>query len=414
MLMLGKQLTEEQRLTKAFADIIGEVDYAPVVGVLMVGKHMVVEHGTKGCYSAMTNGLDSWYSREFVSGLNDAELRFLILHEAYHVIYKHLTTYLWMYEENARVANMACDYSINLKLVDYDASTQRKGFIKMPKVGLLDVAYRDMDCVQIYKLLRDEANNGGGGSGQGQGQGQGQGDDNGETMDHHDWEGAQEMTQEERKEVERAVDEAIRQGNVLAGKLGSGGNRMLDDVLQAKVNWREVLREFATATCQGNDYSTWRRPNRRYIGMNVYLPSGISETVGELVVAIDTSGSIGGRELGQFLGEISAIAKAVRPQAVRLLYWDTEVCRDEYYTQDQLDSITTSTKPAGGGGTMVECVTEYMREKQIKPQAAIILTDGYLGGSWGTWHVPVLWCVLDNASATPNVGKTVHIESSTM
>ena len=122
----------------------------------------------------------------------------------------------------------------------------------------------------------------------------------------------------------------------------------------------------------------------------------------------------GGRELGQFLGEISAIAKAVRPQAVRLLYWDTEVCRDEYYTQDQLDSITTSTKPAGGGGTMVECVTEYMREKQIKPQAAIILTDGYLGGSWGTWHVPVLWCVLDNASATPNVGKTVHIESSTM
>ena len=411
MLMIGKQLTEEQRLTKAFADIIGETDYAPVVGVIMLGEHKVVEHGTRGCHTAMTNGLDSWYSREFTKGLIDAELRFLILHEAYHVIYKHLTTYEWMYRENPRLANMACDYSINLKLVDYDASTQRKGFIKMPKMGLLDVAYRGMDCVEIYKLLREEQENG---NGNGQSGGQGDGDGNGETLDQHDWESAQEMTEEERKEVERAVDEAIRQGNVLADKLGTGGNRMLDDVLEPKVNWREVLREFATATCQGNDYSTWRRPNRRYIGMNIYLPSGVSETVGELVIAIDASGSIGGRELGQFLGEISAIAKAVRPQGVRLLYWDTEVCRDEYYTQDQLDSITTSTKPAGGGGTMVECVTTYMREKQIKPQAAIILTDGYLGGSWGTWHVPTLWCILDNSSATPDVGKCVHIESTNM
>lgn len=426
MLMLGnKQLTEEQRLTKAFADIIGETEYAPVVGVLMLGEHKIVEDGFKGCRTAMTNGLDSWYSRTFVGTLNDAELRFLILHEAYHVIYKHLTTYLWMYEESARVANMACDYSINLKLVDYDATTQRVGFIKMPKVGLLDTAYRGMDCVEIYKLLREQGQGQGQGQGKGQGQGQGQGNGegegedgdgggNGETMDQHDWEGAQEMTEEERKEVERAVDEAVRQGNVLAGKLGSGGNRMLDEVLQAKVNWREVLREFANATCQGNDYSTWRRPNRRFIGMNIYLPSGISETVGELVIAIDASGSIGGRELGQFLGEISAIAKAVRPSGVRLLYWDTEVCRDEYYTQDQLDSIATSTKPAGGGGTMVECVTTYLREKQIKPQAAIILTDGYLGGSWGTWHVPTLWCILDNKSATSDVGKTVHIESTSM
>jgi predicted metal-dependent peptidase len=410
MLMIGKQLTEEQRLTKAFADIIGEVDYAPVVHVLMLGDHMIVEDGYKGCHTAMTNGLDSWYSREFVKGLNDAELRFLILHEAYHVIYKHLTTYLWMYEENARIANMACDYSINLKLVDYDATTSRKGFIKMPKVGLLDTDYRGMDCVQVYKLLqKDQDENGGNGGG-----GNGSGDDTGETLDQHDWESAKEMTDEEKKEIERAVDEALRQADVLAGKLGSGGNRMLADVLESKVNWRDVLREFATATCQGNDYSTWRRPNRRFIGMNIYLPSGISETVGELVIGFDTSGSIGAREQGQFLGEIAAIANAVRPSGVRILYWDTEVCRDEYYTQDQLDSIVTSTKPEGGGGTMVECVTTYMRERNIKPQAIVMLTDGYLGGTWGTWDAPILWCILDNKSTTPTVGKVVHIESSTM
>lgn len=413
MLMIGKQLTEEQRLTKAMADIIGNTNYIALAGVLMMGEHRIVEDGHKGCRTAMTNGKDVLYSRVFVGKLSDAEFRFLILHESYHMLYRHLTTYRHLYDENARRANMACDYVINLKLMDFDRETD-KGFISMPKVGLLDEKYRGMDSAQVYNMLKEDGDDGGSGKGQGQGQGQGGGMGDGETLDQHDWDGAEEMTPQEKKELERAIDEAIRQGALIAGKMGSGGARLLDDVLQSKVDWREALREFVSTTCAGNDYSTWRRPNRRFISANIYLPSGITETVGELVIAIDTSGSIGGRELSQFLGEVVAIAKAVRPQAVRLMYWDTSVCAVEYYLQDQLDDIVKSTKPAGGGGTMVECVPEYLHEKQIKPQAVIVLTDGYLGGSWGTWHAPVLWCVLDNTSARPGVGKTVHIESSSM
>ncbi len=414
MLMIGKSLTEEQRLTKAMADIIGNTNYIALAGILMMGEHTVVATGYKGCHTAMTNGVNAWYAREFVADLTDAELRFLILHESYHVLYKHLTTYRHLYDQDRRKANLACDYVINLKLVDFDRETER-GFISMPKVGVIDEQYRGMDSAQVYALLRSD-DNGGKGKGKGLGQGQGEADDgdDGETMDQHDWDGADELTPDEKKEIERAVDEAVRQGALIAGKMGSGGARLLDDVMQSKVDWREVLREFVSTTCAGNDYSTWRRPNRRYISAGIYLPSGISETVGELVIGIDASGSIGGRELSHFLGEVVAIAKAVRPSGVRLLYWDTEVCRAEYYSQDQLDGIVKSTKPVGGGGTMVECVTEYLREKQIKPQAAIILTDGYLGGSWGTWDVPVLWCVLDNKSAKPNNGKAVHIESSSM
>lgn len=413
MLMIGKQLTEEQRLTKAMADIIGNTNYIALAGVLMMGEHKIVEDGYRGCRTAMTNGKDVLYSRVFVGKLSDAEFRFLILHESYHMLYRHLTTYRHLYDENPRRANMACDYVINLKLIDFDRETDR-GFISMPKVGLLDEKYRGMDSAEVYNLLKEDGESGGGGSGQGQGQGQGEGMGDGETLDQHDWDGAEDMTPQEKKELERAIDEAIRQGALIAGKMGSGGARLLDDVLQSKVDWREALREFVSTTCSGSDYSTWRRPNRRFVSAGIYLPSGITETVGELVIAIDTSGSIGGRELSQFLGEVAAIAKAVRPQAVRLMYWDTSVCAVEYYLQDQLDDIVKSTKPAGGGGTMVECVPEYMREKQIKPQAVIVLTDGYLGGSWGTWHAPVLWCVLDNKSARPDVGKVVHIESNDM
>jgi len=416
MLMIGKTLTEEQRLTKATADIIGNQNYVALAGILMMGDHTIVASGYMGCRTAMTNGVNAWYAREFVAGLSDAELRFLILHESYHVLYKHLTTYLHLYEQNRYKANLACDYVINLKLIDFDRECGDNGFIVMPKVGVVDEQYRGMDSAQVYALLPDDEQGKGKGKGSGQGSGEaGDGDpSDGETMDQHDWEGAKELTPDERKEIERAVDEAVRQGALIAGKMGSGGARLLDDVLQSKIDWREVLREFVSTTCAGNDYSTWRRPNRRYISSGLYLPSGISETVGELVIAIDTSGSIGGRELATFLGEVVAIAKAVKPQAVRLLYWDTEVCASEYYGQDQLDDSVKATKPAGGGGTMVECVPVYLREEQIKPQAAIILTDGYLGGSWGVWHVPVLWCVLDNKNAKPDNGKAVHIESSDM
>ena len=145
--------------------------------------------------------------------------------------------------------------------------------------------------------------------------------------------------------------------------------------------------------------------------MGIIMPSGVSEKVEELVLAIDTSGSIGQRELSVFLSEVGSICDTVTPSCVRILYWDTEVCREEKYEIHELANITKSTKPSGGGGTMVECVPKYMAEHGIKPQATIILTDGYLGGSWGSWTCPTLWCILDNKGTNASVGKTVHVKS---
>lgn len=392
MLMLGKQLTVEQRLNKAVIDIMAEPHYYAIAPVLMIGDKSVCDKTP----TAYTNGRDEVYGRKFVESLNDAELRFLVLHEAYHKMYRHITTWRHLYEDNPRLANMACDYVINVKLVDGDNG---KKFIVMPKVGLLNTKYRDMDSAEVYHLLKkdDDDDEGGGGGG------------GGGSMDEHGWDDAQEMSDAEHKELEREIDKAIRQGVLSAGKMGSGGNRDLDGLLQPQVDWREVLREFVATTCTGNDYSTWRKPNRRYMSSGYYLPSGISESVGELVLAIDTSGSIGSKELSSFLSEVKAICDAVHPSKVRLLYWDTEVCRDEVYEQDELDRLTTSTKPAGGGGTTVECVPKYIAEHGIKPQAVVVLTDGYLGGSWGAWTTPVLWCIQNNKGARPSVGKYVHI-----
>jgi predicted metal-dependent peptidase len=430
MLMIGKPLNAQQRLMKAVVDIMSKDYFTALSGVLMALNQTVQPKDAKEkkTVTAMTNGLDVTYAEEFVDSLTDAEFRFLMLHEAYHCMYKHLITWDWMYDIDPSLANQACDHVINLKLLaateDADVG---KTFLSMPEGGLADPQFTGMDSAEVFNALRksnqqqqqpQQPNQSQQGQpqpsqGQGQGQpqpGQGQGQPK-QGFDDHDWEGAKALTDEEKAEIGRKMDEAVRQGALLAGKTGTGGNRDINELLEAKVRWQDALREYVHAICAGSDFSTWRRPNRRFVSAGIYLPSSISQTVGEVVIGIDTSGSIGGPELSQFLGECAGIFNSVRPEAVRLLYWDTQVCRDERYAQDQLDQITKSTKPAGGGGTSPSCVPQYMNANNIKPDVVVMLTDGYVGSDWGAnWPSPVVWCVVGNKSAEATTGKTIHVE----
>jgi predicted metal-dependent peptidase len=92
------------------------------------------------------------------------------------------------------------------------------------------------------------------------------------------------------------------------------------------------------------------------------------------------------------------------------MYWDTEICAHEKYERGDYEAIMSSTKPAGGGGTSAECIPKYIEQHKLNPECVIVLTDGYLGSDWGTWTVPVLWCIIDNATRTAPNGTTVHVE----
>ena len=400
MLSIGKQLTAEQRVSKAVYDIISNPKYVALAGVVMVGDRTVSDTVPTAC----TNGRDEIYGRAFVESLNDAELRFLILHEVYHKLYKHLTTWEWMYMKNANLANIACDHVINIKISDDNTD----GWAVMPAQGHRDYKYRDWDAARVFKDLCENSSPEDGEWGPDPQAQQG-------GFDEHDWEGAQELTDDEKRELARDIDEAIRQGAMVAGKVGDGSERdRFGELLEPQINWREVLREFIQNTCAGSDYSTWSRPNRRYVSSGYYMPSGISDQVGELVIAIDTSGSIGQTELTLFMSEIRQICQSLSPERIRVLYWDSAVRGDESYDVHELDNLPKATKPVGGGGTSVECVPNYIRDNNINPQACVVLTDGYVFGSWGQWDCPVLWCILDNKTAKPDTGKQVHIKSGDM
>jgi predicted metal-dependent peptidase len=424
-LIFGKQLTAEQRLEKATIKILSHKGkYEALTGILMYGDVTVDDTTPTAC----TDGKNEKYGRAFVGTLTDAELRFVRLHEVYHKMYRHLLIWRHLWKEDGALANQACDLVINCKLVDGDDG---EGFIVKPACGLLDPQYRGLDAGQVYNLLKkdkkeeEKEEKGEGEPGEGE---PGEGEPRvsrvkpgeskpgeskpgeGAGMDEHDWENADKRGSAEEQQISREIDDALRQGGILAGKTGSGGSRDVRELLQAKVDWREVLRDYLQQLVVGKDFTSWRRFNRRYLSQDMYMPAGVKEQVGEILIGIDTSGSIGGTFISQFLGEVKSICETLQPEKIRLVYWDTTVCREEVYLMHELDDLIRTTKPSGGGGTDPRCVTQYMEKNNVKPECIVMLTDGYVG-SWGdTWPAPVLWCILNNKAAVPSVGQAVHID----
>jgi predicted metal-dependent peptidase len=348
--------------------------------------------------TACTNGLDKRYSPAFVATLTDKQLRLLVLHENLHVSYRHMTVWRPLWKQDARRANIAADHFVNLSLVDSDAG---EGWLEMPTVGVMpEPKYRGWSVQMIFDDLGgDHPDDPDGGSGDGDGGG----------FDQHDWQAAQQMTEAEQNQLAEDVDRALRQGQMVAQArgLGKGGSALaVDDLLAPKVDWRRQLAEFVQDTCMGRDESTWRRPNRRYLADDVYMPSMEATSMGELVVALDTSGScFSGTVISRFASELAAIVERVRPSKVRVLYVDMEVHGEQVFEGGTF--ALTALKPEGGGGTDMTQVFKYISAKRYTPQAVVILTDGET--PYGTAPAyPVLWAITEKNIKAP-YGRTIHL-----
>jgi predicted metal-dependent peptidase len=387
-----QSLSALKRIERAHVELMAHKATMEYAGVIMVGKYRVDEDVPTAC----TNGIDCIYGKEFVESLPDGELRGVILHENLHKLFQH--TFLWkhLYEDNAKCANMACDYVINLIIKDIEKATN--GFVVLPKMGLLSERFRGMDSQEVFNILKQ---GGGGGGGE-------DGDEGAGGFDSHDWDTG-DLTQQEIEDHIKEVNQAIRQGQIHAGKMGGNLSREIGALLEPKVDWREQLRDFISSLSVGKDISTWQRVNRRWLQHDMYMPSTVSESMGRICIAIDTSGSIGGDDLNKFLTEVQGICANVSPELVDLLYWDTEVAAHEIYDRDKQDKLTQSTKPAGGGGTDPACIPVYIKERGIKPECVVVLTDGYVGG-WGKWEHPVLWCVVGGYKPNPPVGAVIYVD----
>mgnify|MGYP003333785647 FL=1 len=302
--VLKSKLPAEKRLELVHVSLMREKQFAFFAGLFMVGKTTIVE----GFPTAGTNGRDAWYGREFVDGLTDKELAFLVLHENMHKCYRHLTTWRNLYEKNRSLANSACDYVINIQLKDMDAHER---FIAMPTVrepgpnygkplGLIDERFRGMDAKQVFDILEKEQpprrRRGSGGVKCDQ-PGDGPVDeitdnesDSSEGFDEHDWKGAQEMSAQDQEELAREIEGALRQGGIYAGKVGGDMLRSVQEMIEPKVDWREVLQRFIRVSLKDRDAPSWHRAHRNYLWQDVILPSIMGKRMKHIVIMMDKIG----------------------------------------------------------------------------------------------------------------------------
>ena len=399
------EMTEEVRVKRGHIAMMKHPETALYSGVMMMGESSVEDSKI----TAYTDGYNKRYGRAFLAEMceEDAEVNALILHENLHIVLRHHIYGKDMFMENKELANYAADYVVNGIIM----AIKDKKLVKLPEGGLYDPRFDNMNMRQVYNILKDEQEEGGGGGGQPDPNGDpinGSGSGGGEyQFDEHDFDGN--MTDEEAKEMDNKIDRAIREGAILAGRLGVDLPRAITEMLEPHVDWRREFADYVSAACKGKDEYTWRKFNRRMLPNDLFLPTVEDETIGEIVVPIDTSGSIGQKELNEFASELVSIAELVQPEAIRIIWWDTKVHGEQLFT-DNYAQIGSMLKPKGGGGTRVSCVSEYINKKKIKAECVVVFTDGYLENDV-VWNIdsPTLWLVTENKHWTPPTGKMVFV-----
>lgn len=421
--------SEETRIKRGHITLMKHPDTALYSGVMLMGNNEVVD----GNFTAYTDGTNKRYARSFVKGIKeDSKLRGLILHENLHIALKHPVLGKNVFKENPKMANMAADFVVNDIIVNISAKTSNgENLVELPDGGLYHPMFHNWSFRQVYDYLKKNCKGGGGGSGGSGGSkdsdpsphGNGDSDSSSgslevdidgesfksDTLDEHAFEDS--ITPEQAKEMSDKIDKALREGGMLAGRLGSKIPRVIGELLEPKVDWKDVLRDFVSSATKGKDEFTWRRLNKRHLANDYYLPSVEDETIGEIIVAIDTSGSIGSRELNAFASELASICEMVNPEKVRVLWWDTNVHGEQVF-QENYQSIASLLKPKGGGGTHVSCVSDWLiKHPKVNAECVIVFTDGYVENDikWNI-NIPTLWLVTENRDFQAPKGKQVRME----
>ena len=383
-------LLAEQQISQAKVRLMNAPEWRWMAGILMMGETKFVSGKAARIPTAATDGLNETYNRDWLSKLDVEEVMFVVLHEGFHKMFRHLFVWRNLWDDNPRLANIACDVVINTQYL------HGKPGIKFVKGGVHMEEYADAmkwNAKSIFDDLKKK------GTGQGAGH------------DSHDWEAARDLTPAEAKELEKQIDAAIRQAS-LAGDMLNGMPRGIKEMLVPEVDWKSLLAEFVKTQCTGDDKHTWRRPHKTYLAHDLYLPTPYSDTVGKIMVAIDTSGSIGDEALSYFLGHCQHLVNEVNPDGVNIVWWGGGVVGVDSFERGNLNNLASAVKPIGGGGTDPSCIPAWIKKEKREYVAAVVLTDGEFDcNAVGHWDIPVLWLVVNNGdTGSIPVGVTVKVK----
>jgi predicted metal-dependent peptidase len=357
------------------------------------------------CGTAATDGRHFYYNSRFIKMLRPKEIEFLFGHEVLHCVYDHFGR---RGERDPQIWNIANDFCVNADLKEHNV-----GELITTVPCLYDAKYKGMSSEEVYddlmknakkisledllnKMLDEHLD--------------GEGDSEG---DGKEGKGRPKLSDEERRQIKDEIKEAMLAAAQTvdgAGNLPAGVKRLIKDLTEPKMNWRELLRMQLESTIK-SDY-TWMRASRRGWHMDAVMPGMKQDPMIDIAVAIDASGSIAETMLKDFLSEIQGIMDSFPAYRIHVVTFDTECYNPAQYDSDNLDSMCDY-EVSGGGGTDFDAVFRYLKENEIEPKRLVVFTDGYPFGSWGDEnYADTVWILHGTTTIVPPWGQYAYYDDA--
>ena len=358
------------------------------------------------CGTAATDGRHFYYNSRFIKMLKPKEIEFLFGHEVLHCVYDHFGR---RGDRDPQIWNIANDFCVNGDLVKHNVGE------KITTVPCLyDRKYDGFSSEEVYddlmknvqkinlgdlidKMLDEHLD--------------GEGDGDGE---EGEGKGRPKLSDAEKQQIRDEIKEAMLAAAATvdgAGNLPAGVKRLIQELTEPKMNWRELLRMQLESTIK-SDY-TWMRASRRGWHMDAVMPGMKLDPMIDIAVALDASGSISESMLKDFLGEIQGIMDSFPAYKIHVITFDTEAYNPAQYDSDNLDDICDY-EVKGGGGTDFDCIFTYLKENEIEPKRLVVFTDGYPFGSWGDEnYADTVWILHGTTSIVPPWGQHAYYDDAT-
>lgn len=389
----------QMSLTKARADMVFD---HPFFGAILLRLQMKKVDATPRFTTMGVDGYSIFYTQVFIDAQSHDQLMGVLAHEVMHVAMLHHTR---MGNRNHELWNIACDYAINENLL-------KAGF-KLPRPGCIDEKgeFQNMTAEAIYaKLLEDPDIQKQMAEGSGNGDGP-----KGELSHNGNISNDQIIAPPKGKELcaEQDAKELAQTGLIAgknAGKMPSHIEEMIIGAQESQVNWADELRQYLTSSSSGRP--SWSRPNARLLEQ-AYLPYRYPEPSGELVLLVDSSGSVNNDMLQSYASELRPIMLDNNITKLTVIYFTYGVDRVDVFTN--ADDVIF--KIEGRGGTCFQTAFEYMYEHCTNYNAVLVFTDGEDSfDGFEQPDVPTIWCITDRQShrggspAQAPWGITINLE----
>jgi predicted metal-dependent peptidase len=420
--------TINKKQSDQFKDILGATDpkldrevreklITARVGLLLrasffgnLATRLKLVNADEWCPTAATDGRNFYYNSRFINMLRAKEIEFLFGHEVLHCVYDHFGR---RGDRDPQLWNIANDFCVNQDLKEHNVGEfittvpclYDKKYKGMSSEEIYDQLYENAEKVDIGKLIQQllDEHLDGDGDQDGDGDKDGKGDGEGK--------GRPKLSEADKQAIRDEIKEAVLAAAAAsdgAGNLPAGVKRLIQDLTEPKMNWRELLRMQLESTIK-SDY-TWMRASRKGWHMDAVMPGMKLDPMIDIAVAIDTSGSIGEDMLRDFLGEIQGIMDSFPAYRIHVFCFDTEVHNPAQYNSDNLDMITDY-EPGGGGGTDFTAIYDYLKAEEIEPKRLVVFTDGYPFGSWGDEnYTDTVWILHGTTSIVPPWGQHAYYE----